>query len=166
MVGIGTILVCAVGCSGDEGVAAPHDGALRLGGDQGTVCVPATRSGDYTFAQDAVNNSTDAAIEVTDVSLVNPDHASMSGVYLAPIIDKMLIGVSSGWPPSAGMTPGFAAKRPVPTRVDPHEWANLVVHINAQGLATIDAVEVTYVSHGVRMRVRNSTRLMIRPKCS
>lgn len=166
---IAALLACVLAGPGSEAAwapsDAPHNGPLSLGGDTGTICMPAAPSGQYTDGFDAVQNTTDASIQVTGIRLVGAQHATMHGGYLAPIINTTLIGALPGWPPTGGTLPTFSAKKAVPAQIAAGQSANLVIHLSATPPATVQAVEVTYISDGEAFRVRNSTTLIIQPKC-
>lgn len=164
--GAAALLACAVACTGEEPADAPHDGPLRLGGEQGTLCIPAGPTGEYTLGLDAVQNSTKADIEVDRVRLIGADNATMVAGYLAPILDNTLMGAIPGWPPQGGATPAFEQKKNVPTTISAGKDANLIIHVKATAPAAIKAVEVTYTSDGKPMRVQNTTSLTIRDTCS
>ena len=160
------LLLFAGACTGQRAAKAPHDGPLQLGGDdQDAVCIVPGPSRDYTFGFDAVRNSTSADIEVTRVRLIGATNATMVDGYLAPIVNRTLMGVTRGWPPTDGRTAGFAWKQAVPATVRAHDEANLLVHVQANTPADIQAVEVSYTSRGKPLRVQNSTSLSIRDTC-
>lgn len=167
---IAALLAGTLGCSGWESAAAPidapHNGPLALGGDLVSVCMPGVPSGQYTLALDVVKNSTDATIDVKSIRLIGAQHATMKGGYLAPIIKMSLMGVQPGWPPTGPGTEAFRAKKPVPTQIGPGQSANLVIHLTAQTPSSVKAVEVTYVSGGMTMRVSNTTSLTIQRVCT
>jgi hypothetical protein len=166
LVSVAALLVGAVGCTDEEPADAPHDGPLRLGGEMGTLCIPAGSSTEFTLGLDAVQNSTKADINVDRVRLIGADNATMVDGYLAPILGHTLIGAIPGWPPKEGATAAFDQKKTVPTTISAGKDANLVVHVKATAPAEIKAVEVTYTSDGKPMRVQSTTSLTIRDTCS
>lgn len=85
--------------------------------------------------------------------------------YLAPIVDRTLMGAVPGWPPQRTTRAAFEQKVSVPATVSAESDANLVVHVMAVAPAEIKAVEVTYKSDGKHLRVRSTTSLAIRETC-
>lgn len=154
-------LVASAACAGGGN---GRDGALRLGGDPGTLCVNGKGVDEFTYGFDSVANTTKAEIKVTKVTLVGAKNAAALGGYLAPIADNTLIGAMPGWPPQ-GNPSMFDQKKPMPTTVAAGASANLVVHLKATSPADIDAFEVTYTTDGDQRTVRNSTQLQIRDTC-
>lgn len=164
---LAALLACAA-CTDEEpaGATAPHDGPLSLGGGQGTLCLPAGTTRDYTLGGDGVRNTTSADIQVTKITLIDATNATMIGGYLAPIRNNTLVGTFPGWPPIDTDTTAFDAKQSIPTVVPSRDTMNLLVHIQATAPAKVGAVEVTYVSDGKRWRVRNTTALEIEKACT
>jgi hypothetical protein len=138
---------------------------LRLGGEQGSLCVPGpAASQDWTYGYDAVGNSTGETITIDRVVLVGAKNVTLQGGYLTPIVDRTLIGVRQGWAdPATGAPSGTGSA--LPTRLSPGETANLVIHLTATAPADLQAVEVTYEHRGRKSRVRNSTALQVRTAC-
>jgi hypothetical protein len=138
---------------------------LRLGGEQGSLCVPGpAASQDWTYGYDAVGNSTGETITIDRVVLVGAKNVTLQGGYLTPIVDRTLIGVRQGWAdPATGAPSGTGSA--LPTRLSPGETANLVIHLTATAPADLQAVEVTYEHRGRKFRVRNSTALQVRAAC-
>lgn len=157
------VLLGCTGCAGVPGVGSGGD-ELTLGGDSGVLCLPVAEGGEYTYAFDSVQNTTDETIKVTKVTLVGAKNASAHGGYLAPILDNTIIGAMPGWPPE-GDPAAFEQKKAMPTDVLARQSANLVVHLSATGPADVKAVEVTYTADGDEKTVRNSTELQIRDAC-
>lgn len=144
---------------------APHDGALRLGGEKGSICIPPGSGDDYAIGIDAVQNGTAADIQVKQVRLIGAKNVRLIDGYLAPIVDQTLVGAMPGWPPSSAAPAVFEKKAVVPTSLPANGEANLLVHVNATVPAQVDAVEVTYVSDGKTLRVRNTTMFAIEKVC-
>lgn len=165
VVGVATWFVLA-NCSVDpvEGELAGHDGPLKLGGDQGTVCMLPSGNGQYTFAQDVVENSTDDDIRIDSIALVGAKNAAIVGGFIAPFDDLTTIGIYRSWPPQ-NPSAAFEQKRSAPTMISPGKSENVVVHLSATDPAEVEAIEVAYTHDGKVNRVRNSTAIQVRDDC-
>jgi hypothetical protein len=157
------VLIELAGCTTRS--SRPPDGALRLGGDAGALCVPRSASGEYTYALDALRNTSSETIDVERVGLVKAAHASMVDSFVSPVVNNSLIGVQPGWPPLGVDRAAFDARRPVPTSIAAGQTVNLVIRLRATAPATVAAVEVTYERRGWAYRVRNTTAVSFRDSC-
>ena len=158
-------LLALAGVHGGVATLDHHDGPLRVGGDDGILCIPTSADGHYTFGLDAARNTTDEVLHVDAVALVRARNVAMVGPgYLSPIEDTGAIGAMPGWPPEGGSAT-FDRKRAMPLTLAPGHTENLVLHLVATTPAEFDAIEATYTASGAARRERNSTRLEIRDSC-
>jgi len=160
VVATGVLLLGPTGCQGE-----PSTHALRYGGDAARLCVPGPPGRQLTYANDAVENTSDGAITIEKVSLVGAHDARAVDAYLAPIVDLTLIGTVPGWPPVEQASNAFDRKVALPAELSSKESANLVVHLDAGDGATVEAVEVTYRERGHRVTARSSTSLSLKRTC-
>lgn len=156
----GVLLVSLTACQ-----AEPPARALRYGGDAVDLCVPTPAGRQLTYANDAVENTSGDAITIEKVSLVGAHDARAVDAYLAPIVDRTLIGTVPGWPPVEQASTAFDNKVALPAPLASRESANLVVHLDAGEGATVQAVEVTYRQRGHNVTARNSTSLSLKRTC-
>lgn len=164
---LAAVLLAATSCSAFSGepVPAPHDGPLLFGGDDGTLCVPAGSSPDYTYGFDALDNQTDGELTLESVRLVGASNLSLVGAgHVAPIEGLTVLGAIPGWPPASTST-AFERRRALPVVVAPQESLNLLLHVRVEVPARFEAVEVTYTGAGRARTVRNSTAFEVRDRC-
>lgn len=165
-VGVASCVVlagCGVGLGG--GNLTRQDGPLRLGGDDGDVCMLPSTDGQFTFALDVVENSTRDEIRIDSIALVGATNASMVGGYVAPYENTTVIGVHRSWPPDHPL-PTFEQKRATPAKIASGAFENVIVHLSAVAPAQVESIEVTYTRNGREMRVRNSTAIRVRDDCT
>lgn len=161
------VAACLVtACSAEGPGEQPSDGPLLLGGDDGSICVPASTSGEYTYGLESVSNTTDGPVEVLRAELVGPGNVTLEGSFLAPVDDQTLIGVRPGWPPDGAEDGAFARKRELPTTVQAGEEANLVLHLTARVPADVQRVALVYRVDAEDHRAVGSTSLAVRNRCS
>lgn len=162
------LLVSLTACEGDKVPQAAGSSvgpAVRLGGAQGSLCMPASASGNYTYALDAIENTSTAAVTIERVTLVGAKDVDLVESYVAPIVNNTLIGVQPNWPPTDPAPQAFRDRAELPSDLPAMQMRNLVIHLRAGEPSEIKAVEVTYQQGGARKKVRNSTALTIKATC-
>jgi hypothetical protein len=147
-------------CSGGPS----DDGPLRMGGDWGTLCVPAPSWQPVTVGFDVMTNEGDSLLTVEEVSLVDAEGLSIEAAYLIELgEDDGAIGVWSEFPPESdeGETDGAGWRSRVEaagSEVLPGARLNLVVGLKPTAdVAASKGVEVVYVAESGRTFVERTT---------